>query len=411
MFCLTFNFNKNLIYAIIYWVLEIITRIIMYLDWNFFQIVKKDSINEYLFVILLNISDLLSGFLVLYINSSLKKKTFKEKNDNTSSSSKRIKIIEGGGQIAPKTKNFIYKIILICCLDYLNRSTFFIFYEIFKEATHDNISDKVQKDIIIHLDIIARYFFSIVILKLKIFKHHKLAIIIILIGFAILFPTDLISIEYFNFDKIDKFVTYKYIGIFSIRGILFPFEDTIIKTIFINDYIIPEKLMFIRGIGEFILILIVTPFLYFFIWQNDVSNIIFNESLASIILIIIFYILTSFVKAYLLLKVIYYFSSQSVSFLILSESITGSIANIIKFFIEDENDNKYYIIILLIEVIVIFNSTFGTLIYDEIIVIKKWGMNVNVAKEISKRGILELSTIKMIDDNNNEEEEHDDEEK
>ena len=37
-------------------------------------------------------------------------------------------------------------------------------------------------------------------------------------------------------------------------------------------------------------------------------------------------------------------------------------------------------------------------------------MDVNVAKEISKRGILELNTIKMIDDID-EEEEHKGEEK
>ena len=76
---LTFNYNKNLNYAIIYWVLEIITRIIMYLKRDFFQIVENDSFNEYLFVIMVNISDLLAGFLVLYIKLSLKKKKLKTK--------------------------------------------------------------------------------------------------------------------------------------------------------------------------------------------------------------------------------------------------------------------------------------------------------------------------------------------
>ena len=45
----------------------------------------------------------------------------------------------------------------------------------------------------------------------------------------------------------------------------------------------------------------------------------------------------------------------------------------------------------------------GTLIYDEIIIIKKWGMEVNVAKEITKRGVFESSTIEMIDNNYEEE--------
>ena len=68
--------------------------------------------------------------------------------------------------------------------------------------------------------------------------------------------------------------------------------------------------------------------------------------------------------------VIYYFSSQSVSFLIISESITGSIYEIIKFFMSEKYD--YKIIILLIEIVIIIITTFGTLIYDEIIVIRKW---------------------------------------
>ena len=117
---------------------------------------------------------------------------------------------------------------------------------------------------------------------------------------------------------------------------------------------------------------------------------------------IIFYTLSSFVKAYLLVKVIYYFSSQSVSFLIISESLTGSVADIIKFFIE--NENSYDIITLLLEIIVIIITTFGTLIYDEIIVIRKWELELNVAKEISERSVLDLSTIRMIDDNPEEEE-------
>ena len=37
--------------------------------------------------------------------------------------------------------------------------------------------------------------------------------------------------------------------------------------------------------------------------------------------------------------------------------------------------------------------TFGTLVYDEIIVIKKCGMDINVAAEIALRGRLEVNSI------------------
>ena len=415
---LTFNYNKNLIYAIIYWVLEMITRTLFYMKWEWFKIAKTDNINEYFYVTMENISDLSAGFLVLYIKYSLKKKKVEEtknndnnndNNDNISMSYKRIKIIEGVANIEPRSKSFIYKIIAICCLNYLNQSTFFIFYQIFQNANHYNISHKVQKDIIIHLDIIARYLFSIIILKTKVFKHHKLAIFTILIGFIILFPTDIIYLFNFTSEEISKLYTFIYIGIFSIRGILFPLQDTIIKKVFIDDYIIPEFLMFIRGFGQFIIMVIVTPFLFFFVWETEI---ILEGSLTKNILVIIYYTLIAFVKGFLLLKVIYYFSSQSVSFLIISESITGSITDIIQFFISPEDYKNWYFIILLIEAVVIFISMFGTLIYDEIIVIKKWGMDFNVAKEISDRSVLELSTIKIFEDNQEEQEqEHNDEEK
>ena len=72
---ISFNYNKNLIYAIIYWTLEIIHRTFVYLSWNkYYNIVINDAINEYIYVILLNFSDLLAGFLVIYINCAMKKK-------------------------------------------------------------------------------------------------------------------------------------------------------------------------------------------------------------------------------------------------------------------------------------------------------------------------------------------------
>ena len=137
---ITFNYNKNLKYAIIYWALEIITRSFMYLKWDeYYNIVINDAINEYIYVILLNISDLLAGFLVLYINSTIKKKkeigTFTD--DRTSSSFiGKIEIISGETKTLQKSKYYIYKMILICILDYLNRSCFFIYFIKFLKMLH-----------------------------------------------------------------------------------------------------------------------------------------------------------------------------------------------------------------------------------------------------------------------------------
>ena len=107
--------------------------------------------------------------------------------------------------------------------------------------------------------------------------------------------------------------------------------------------------------------------------------------------------------------IIYYFSSQSVSFLIISESLTGSICSIIIYF-KFFKDTLLGIFIFVIELIVILISTFGTLLYDEIIVIKKCGLDANVAKEISKRAKIEADEISFLNETNNNNEVEEDEE-
>ena len=406
MALITFNYNKHLIYAIIYWAIEIISRSFIYFKWEYFRIIKdNDAINEYIYLILINISDLLAGFLVTYIQYSLKKnKSYDYSDTNTISTIVRVNTINYTSikeNFLRKTKKFYIKMALICSLDYIDRLASFIFYQTNKGAKHENIYHKAQTDIITHLDILFRYIFSIFFLKTKIFKHHKFSIAIICIAFIILIPTDIISIHYFPIENhIDINLTYIYIAVFSIRGIFFPLEDTIVKKVFIEDYILPEHFMFFRGIGDFIIIILVTPILYFSLYAENVFS--FGD-VTKIIITIILYTLSSFIKAYLLIKVIYYFSSQSVSFLIISESVTGSICEIIKFFIS--KDYEHYLIFLIIEILVIFVTTFGTLVYDEIIIIKKWGLEIDVAAEISSRATLEANRISIIEDENDDNEE------
>jgi len=398
---ISFNYNKNLIYAIVYWGLEIIFRIAIYFIFINFRIVTDYAINEYIYLFISNISDLYSGFLALYIHFSSKKTTIHEQSDNDTSRSKISTIIEF---VSVKEKyftrkSFIAKMILISCLHYASHLTSFIFFSLIKEANYENIFYKANADIVNHFDIIIRYIFSYLLLETKIFKHHKFSIIIILISFAILGPTDIISMHIYPQDYIDIIYTYKYIGINLLTGVLFPLEDTFVKKIFTEDYIIPEFCMFLRGVGQLILIAIITPILYFTVWEVNI-HIEYNKGI--IALVIILYFLSSFIKEYLINKVIYYFSSQSVSFLIISESITTSILEIILYLknVESETDNKKFIkyLFFIIELIVILNTTFGTLVFDEIIVIKKCGLNLNVAKEISLRARSEILSISNLED-------------
>ena len=95
------------------------------------------------------------------------------------------------------------------------------------------------------------------------------------------------------------------------------------------------------------------------------------------------------------MKIIYHFSSQSVSFLVISESVTGSILGIISF-IKDEDKEAIEIILLIMELIGILIITFATLLYDEVIIINKWNLNLYVRKDIIRRGEDEVSkTIEL----------------
>ena len=394
---LTLNFNKNLNYAIHYWALEISFRFFTYLKPDFLKLANEDSINEYIYLILLIISDLISGFFALYIKCTTKRRR--------SSESKRFEpqnnidiIVQRKRKSAPKSSLYWFRIIFICLLDYLCRSGFFIFFKLNPTATYDNISHKFQTDMINHFDIMARYIFSFFLLNKKLPRHHILAAIVVSIVFIILCVADLISLKYYS-PNIDKILTGKYVFIFLLRAILFPLEDTIIKILFNEDYIIPQNFMFFRGVGELILLIItIIPILYKYGLKIDFKSIFIND-LKKIIAISIIYTWSSFIKAHELLNVIYYYSSQSVSFLIISESISYSIVEIIK---SNEKDN---IIILVVEIICIIFSTFATLIYDEIIVIKKWGLDKDVATEIVKRAELEINAIGLLSSDNDDEEE------
>ena len=75
-------------------------------------------------------------------------------------------------------------------------------------------------------------------------------------------------------------------------------------------------------------------------------------------------------------------------------------------------DGGWKIVLILLEIIGILIILFACLIYDEIIIINKWGLNTNVKKGIINRGELEMKNMfvlretqaeeQLIDNKNNE---------
>ena len=385
------NFNKNFKYIVIYWILEIALNLTRNLKREYFILIKEDNVqNEYMSVIISNISDLLSGFLYLYIRiaskSPKKKEEKKEKEEEND-------LIYVEMSPAPRNNNLIIvmKGIIISILEYLSRSFYWISYAIISVKSKE-ISHLLQKDLLISIDIFVRYIFSIFVLKSVIYKHGKFSLILMGIGFLILLTADFLLIfcatSYLNINK-----TLSFTGILLFRSVIIPYEHTLIKQLFLNNYIIPELMQFIRGLFELVIILIITPILYYSF--NLDSK--FNFDKLTVIFMII-NILVGFIKAYILLKVIYNYSIQSVSFLLISQSLPYSIYGIIYVFKYVEEKNADDFILISFEILGILIILFATLVYDEIIIINKWNLNKNVKLFIMKRGEDENEDMDNLDD-------------
>ena len=211
-----------------------------------------------------------------------------------------------------------------------------------------------------------------------------------IIGFIILLLADLFDILFIKNSGKNLGNTLLFFIPFLLRTFSLSYEHTLIKQIFLQNFILPESLLFYRGIIEILLILIITPILFFsFQLKWDFHFEIEN------ILISIYFIIACSAQAYIILKVIYFYSSQSVSFLLISQCLGNSITAIVDVFRDGE---KREISFIILEIIAIFIILFAVLVYDEVIIINKWNLNKNVRTMISSRGECEMDRIRNHND-------------
>ena len=336
---------------------------------------------ELLKFILLNISDLLSGFLVLYTN--IKMKPFKRKPKKVSKNIKNIEsslIYNDSYQDYHKYKFLL--IILISCLDFIFKSV-----DLFSAFLKIKRLKNRQVDWLLFIDIFVRHILNLKLLKIKIGKHHILSIILYMIGFILMFLSDLKSIIKLKMKARDILIN---ICICLPKTILFPLGDTFNKIILTNKFLLPHSLLFLRGIFQFCLMLIIIPLIIF----NIKFNLEFFEVLKKpkkISYSILFAFLTT-IRNMCLMNVIYIFNSSHISFL-LSIVIFD---NTIRQFCENEDiynfkEIKGYLFFIndIIALILIF---LGSIIFNEMIIINAFGLN-----EKTKPGLLFLEKIENFD--------------
>ena len=212
------------------------------------------------------------------------------------------------------------------------------------------------------LDIFFRYLFSKIILKTKIYKHHKVSIIICIIGFVLLIANDCIFISF-------KIINIIYILIILPRAILFPLEDTINQILLSKYFLLPHYLMVYRGIIEFAFFSLITFILI--ILKIELFEINMEFYIYCILLI------SYSIKAFCLMKVIYIFNSQYVSFLVISETVGATIVMFL------DKDAEKTVVTNILEVISLILVIFGTLIYNEIIIINLFGLEAKTKKYLT----------------------------
>ena len=357
---ISFKCNCDFIFVILYWLCEFGFRLFMYIGWDFFQIAEKDSDNEYLYIFFLNIADLIGAVELV--------RKFKKKTEYANKHT-----------INPLPKFLILSALFI--LDLFARSLFYIFHRLF-DIDNEEVSQKFLRDMIIIVDVLLRVLSNTYIIEKESAAHKIFPTISLLVIIVLLIIMDLINL--FTTENYDISYCFLYIGILLPRSIIFPINDIIAKKLLDKNYIFPLEYMGYRFLYELVLLLIITPILI------ATSNLHFSSDIFSKNLAIVgpVYTITSSIKSYLLLKVIYKFKAQSVAFLIISESLAVAIYEVIDFFNDTKKKSRTLNIVLYIfEIILIILIGIVTMVHEEIIIIRICELDKNVRAEIEKRRI------------------------
>ena len=368
MSLISFTWYNSYYYFLVYWIFEFCITLtkgrlfsnIIYID-N-----QMNTETEIVDIVCLIISDLFAGFLVLYTKFIFRKKEIKRKK-----SEKEIELIYNN----PKYIKYpYYLMIIISILDLLARSVYFLFDLFF--PSEFNLG-KYETNYVIGFDIIFRFLFCRFILKRKSYRHHFWSIIINIAGLLIMSILDVISL--IN-NKLDK--NYKYFILFILpKGILFPLEDVFNKILLSCGFLLPQSLMFIRGLIEFPIIIAIILILLF---VPQYQSKFFEKDIIIKIIVKLIYILISTIRGYCLMKTIYIFNPQYVSFLILAEGFSNSF----NYFISEGESLE--IIHLIIRIICLIIMGFGILMFNEIIIVNKCGLQENTKKYLAIKAKIDF---------------------
>ena len=364
MSLVSISFYKTYYYFVIVLVFDLLNKLIKdYFD-TIYSPEENIKIIELFNLICYNVADLLSGFLVLYTyisSRSDKKETIvKKKSKNVI----QYDLIYNDLSIRENKYSFI---LLISFLEFIGRFSDFFFYLIL------NINRIRDGEItwLISIDILSRIVFSNLILKSKIYNHHILSIILTILGLCSM------SAGAFIIIKDTELSNWPYFISLAIKFVILSLEDVINKLLLTDKFLLPQSLMFLRGLFNSIMFVFFILFIYLMKYMDFSFNI--NDSTSNIyiqISLIIVYTFFAFLRSFSVIKVIDIFSPQHVSFI-----------NVIFYLFRLLNcriNSKDNIALIINDSLCLFIIAFSTLVFNEILIIKTCGLDEN-----TKNGFLE----------------------
>ena len=368
---ISFSCHKSYSNFFFVWLFDLSSSFIKtYFEYIYSEINNSSVMIEIINLVCLNIGDLLAGFFVLYTH--INSKSNKENSEVRRTSSNQVKLIYNDLSIK---KNKYLLILLISILELIGRSTD-LFYYIYIDSTR--IRDG-EISWLISIDILSRIIFSKMILNSRLYNHHILSIILTVIGLCSMSLSAFIAINSYELSR------WPYFAFIFVKFIIVPLEDVINKILLTDKFLLPQSLMFMRGLYNLAMLLIIIPTLYF---ANELKlDFFFNEKEIGYIIqisLMIFFIAFTLLKSFFIMKVIYIFTPQHVAFL----NVVFYMLRLLRCRIMTGDKS----LIIISDSIFLTIIIFSTLLFNEMIVVKACGLYDN-----TKDGYLIKEKKELID--------------
>ena len=378
-----FTFDRHLLLILIFPIFKqidsIVKKIYIQKDNNLFKIFRMFLSYEFSIIFLI---------ISKFINKTKKKIEEKEiiepTKDLDSNPNNQIEI----GYKSLKKKKMIRSIIFLLILSIINAGSYFYNYYVGDDSI------KFSRNTIgIILEIIIYITLSFFILKQKFYKLHYFVSLIMIVSLIGLFINYSVQLE----DKTDYYTIFWY---FLLYTLLYGFFNVLLK-LYLNIYFnsIYYILLVIGTIICFLLLLYDT-FAYCF--NEDLSGIIIgfqiNINNAKNFFLFLCDLILQFIFNIGIVLTIYYFTPFH---FIISEFISELLKyyiSLIEFYEFDKKENNDFIYStnnIIIFSLVFFINLLCSLIFNEIIILKFFGLEYYTKKYINKRGSIE--TINILD--------------